>query len=115
MNSRVFAAALLPALAACGFHDGDATLYRNSPLDLTMRIGLASFNGADGLEYNLDNCEMAARLLNANMDAANKAGGATRNPALGFWCEEGAFRGRGAVPPSFDSEYPTTAEGGLHW
>lgn len=36
------------------------TLYRNSPIDSTMRIYVATFDGIDGEKYNAGNCDIAA-------------------------------------------------------
>ena len=39
------------------------TLYRNSVTDVTMRIHVASFDSADGKQYNYENCIGAADLF----------------------------------------------------
>jgi hypothetical protein len=88
--------------------DYTSTLYRNSPLDHSMRIHWATFNEAEnGGTYNRDNCEMAARLLNANVDASAEREGKPRDPAAGFWCEPGKYNEKGIVPSSFPSQFPT--------
>ncbi len=52
------------------------TLYRNSPIDPTIRIHVATFdNHKEGARYNSENCEIVR-------DALQKPGVASR-----FWCE----------------------------
>jgi len=95
------------ALAGCDGKSADpVTLYRNSPLDTSMRIHFATFDAPDGENFNLSNCQMAVRALNANVDALAKRDGGERDPSAGFWCEIGSFTEDGLVPPSFDSEWP---------
>lgn len=61
--------------------DGDVfTLYRNSVLDPSMRIHVATFDTADGKDYNAENCNLAADLFQ------KQDGVETR-----FWCEPGRF------------------------
>jgi hypothetical protein len=57
------------------------TLYRNSVLDTTMRIHIATFDTKDGGEYNLDNCNIAKDLFQ------NQQGVKVR-----YWCEKGSFK-----------------------
>jgi hypothetical protein len=83
------------------------TLYRNSPVDPSMRIHWATFDAADKGSYNMNNCQMAARLLNANVTASAKAEGKERDRALGFWCEDGPYRDKGIIPSAFAEEFPT--------
>ncbi|ANU08449.1 hypothetical protein A6F65_02163 [Paraurantiacibacter namhicola] len=75
-----------------------------------MRVHFATFDAADGLEYNLANCRMAARALNANVAALAEKLAYERQSDLGYWCEAGAFDQRGDVPATFDTEWPTEAE-----
>ncbi|WP_159096790.1 hypothetical protein [Pseudovibrio sp. Alg231-02] len=58
------------------------TLYRNSVLDPSMRIHIATFDASDGIEYNSGNCWLTARLFN-DQDGIKTT----------FWCEEGRFKG----------------------
>ena len=83
------------------------TLYRNSPFGL-VRVHWATFN-ADERDpaYNLNNCEMAARLLNANVAASAKADGKEPDQSVGFWCENGPFKEKGAIPAHFEAAFPT--------
>ena len=57
------------------------TLYRNSVLDPTRRLHIATLDAAEGAEYNTENCNLAANLL-------KRQGGVT----TGFWCESGCYR-----------------------
>jgi hypothetical protein len=84
------------------------TLYRNSPFEVGERVHWATFNvkESDPL-YNANNCAMAARLLNANYAASAKAEGKQPAAGVGFWCEAGSFKPKGAVPASFPSAFPT--------
>ncbi len=84
-----------------------ATLYRNSMLDPTMRVHFASFNAPDKAPFNIDNCEMVARIMNANVDASSAKEGKPRNQSAGFWCERGNFSEEGSVPRIFESEFPS--------
>lgn len=80
-------AALLLAVgtlcAGCtGGDDGQSfTLYRNSLLDVNMRLHIATFNAADGEAYNRENCEVAQHLFQSQPDVRTK-----------FWCEKGTFK-----------------------
>ena len=103
---------LVLALAAC---DGKqppeeytATLYRNSALDHSMRVHWASFDADESdRNYNLNNCSMAARLLNSNVSASEEAEQKEPDPLLGFWCEPGPYTKQGRVPMSFEATFPT--------
>lgn len=97
-------------LAGCsGANDeaATATLYRNSMLDPAMRVHFASFNAPDKAPFNMDNCEMVARIMNANVDASSAKEGKPRNQSVGFWCERGDFSEDGSVPQAFESEFPS--------
>jgi hypothetical protein len=56
------------------------TLYRDSPA-FAMRIHVATFDAADGRDYNHYNCEIIRDL------AANRPGIMVR-----YWCEPGRWR-----------------------
>ena len=58
------------------------TLYRNSPIDITMRIHVATFDTNHGREYNAENCFIAADLWEKE----------ARHPAVRYWCEPGRYR-----------------------
>lgn len=95
-------------LAGCGSKAPTYTLYRTSSIAPGARVHFGSFDAnQSNPAYNLANCQMAARLLTANMKALN---GEAYNPAHGFWCEEGEYRESGDVPPAFDAEFPTDTE-----
>jgi hypothetical protein len=72
-------AAASPALA-----ESDAeilTLYRNSAVDATMRIHVATFDSSDGKDYNAENCAIAADLF-----------GGQDGVSVRYWCEPGRYR-----------------------
>lgn len=97
-------------LAACSQETADdadsATLYRNSLLAEEVRGHFATFDAKESLDYNLGNCEMASRLLNANISASSATEGTEPHQSVGFWCEEGPFRADGDVPDQFPGEFP---------
>jgi len=105
----VCAVIALIALSGCSERAPALTLYRNSPLDRTMRIHWATFdvNEESSSSYNLNNCQMAARLLNANVSTRTAATGQARDPKFGFWCESGPYKRNGPVPSDFPEAYPT--------
>lgn len=58
------------------------TLYRNSVLDSTMRIHVATFDAAEVRQaYNFENCQIAAQLFR-------------EQPGVNvlYWCEPGHYR-----------------------
>lgn len=57
------------------------TLYRNSVTDVTMRIHVATFDSADGKDYNAENCFGAADLFQ-RQDGVQ----------VRFWCEPGRYQ-----------------------
>ena len=67
--------------SGCSSDNETFTLYRNSVTDENMRVHVASFNAADGEDYNKGNCEQAQLLFQAQNDIKTK-----------FWCEKGAFK-----------------------
>lgn len=82
-----------------------ATLYRNGNLMLDLRLHFGSFDAVgEANDYNINNCQMTARLLNANVSQQWVGEG---QPNVGFWCEPGPYREDGLVPLSFDAEFPT--------
>lgn len=100
------------ALAACEGHKTEetytATLYRNSGLDHSMRIHWATFDADEAdRNYNINNCGMAARLLNSNLRASAADEENERDEFLGFWCEPGRFSDKGRVPMTFEAAFPT--------
>lgn len=105
---------LLLFTLACGCNSSlpnkDATtvtLYRNSPLSIGDRVHWATFDAADGSDYNRGNCQMAARILNSNFAASVKAEGKQPFHGVGFWCEIGRYSETGGVPVTFDAEFPS--------
>ena len=57
------------------------TLYRNSIMDTTMRVHVASFDSANGKDYNAENCFLTSDLYQ------DQEGVQVR-----FWCEPGRYR-----------------------
>ena len=57
-----------------------ATLYRSSVLNENERYHIATFDANHGSAYNWENCQLAAKLFQA------QPGVTTR-----FWCEKGKF------------------------
>lgn len=108
----VIAAALTATACSSGSSGGAEkfTLYRNSMLDTSVRVHWATFDAAESdRNYNRNNCEMAARLLNANVDASAREEGKDRDPAVGFWCEPGGYSEKGTVPSISPGAFPTDA------
>lgn len=108
---KVTAAAIcsLVLLTACSQQMANTvTLYRNSAFGAGIRVHWATFNAAESdPSYNLNNCLMAARLLNANATASAKSAGKERDISFGFWCEGGPYRERGSIPTTFPEAFPT--------
>ena len=111
VSKKVFI--MCAAMVVSGCTENSATLYRNSSV-VQMRLLVATFNGDMMDNGNMENCGMTARVLNSNMDAANKAGGTQRDPQLGFWCEQGV-NSKGPVPSSFESESPSNGRTLYSW
>lgn len=113
------ASALVLTLSGCTLESSAnkpaSTLYRNSPLDYGSRVHFATFDADDSQDFNMQNCAMTARVLNSNMDAANKVEGNQRDPRLGFWCELGQFNANGSVPQRFESEFPSDVRTAKRW
>lgn len=107
-RTACIAGIVLTGLTGCS-EQGAATctLYRNSPFGIA-RIHWATFDANESdPSYNLNNCMMAARVLNANVTASAKNAGQERDPSLGFWCEPGPFETDGPIPTSFQEAFPT--------
>lgn len=80
----VAAIILLGVLTACVHPDPVYTLYRNSILDPSMRIHVATFDtreGSNSNPYNQQQCEEIATLLRSNDEDQKR-----------WWCEKGRFR-----------------------
>ena len=81
----------LLVLAACTDATSTYTLYRDSALDPNLRVHWATFDGKEGElephDFNQENCNHAADLLNKNVRVLND--GAT---PIRYWCEPGEFR-----------------------
>ncbi len=103
---------MLTALTACSLSSPSesepVTLYRNSQVDSSMRIHIATFDAEDsGQYYNLVNCRLASKVLNANVEALNPG---KEQQTVGFWCEEGNFEKEGQAVTVFDAKFPFTTE-----
>ena len=114
MKRAILIAMATVSATACSWEGSgrtnDFTLYRNSALDRSVRVHWATFDANESdRNYNRNNCEMAARLLNANVDASARAEEADRDPSVGFWCEPGPYAERGKVPSTFPGAFPTDA------
>lgn len=73
--------AVLTSLCALAASDTTYTLYRDSVTGPGMRLHIATFDAAESLAYNRENCEQARLLFQA------QPGVKTR-----FWCEPGTFK-----------------------
>jgi hypothetical protein len=73
--------ALVMPVGWLGSDGGAYTLYRSSVLDPGMRLHVATFDAADGEQYNGENCSLAADLLQ-HQDGVK----------VRFWCEKGHYR-----------------------
>ena len=74
--------AVMTSLSACGGSaDRVYTLYRNSPLDSTMRIHMATFDASDGDKYNSENCQLTSDLFRAQPGVTAR-----------YWCEQGPYK-----------------------
>lgn len=81
MRFLLAAILVLSSLPAFAQSDDEVyTLYRNSVLDASMRLHVATFDSADGKDYNAENCNVAADLFQ------RQDGVQTR-----FWCEPGRY------------------------
>jgi hypothetical protein len=110
---RSAAILIMPAMAmavlgGCSGKQGATyTLYRNSPFG-EARVHWGTFDAEESdAAYNLNNCMMAARLLNANLEASAKVENKEPSPGVGFWCEPGGFEEKGPIPSSFPAAFPT--------
>jgi len=78
----IFVATFLIFLSGCDWFDGGDvyTLYRASPVGV-MRIHMATFDAKETGTYNLDNCQIAARLFKSQPGVT-----------VDYWCEKGRYR-----------------------
>jgi hypothetical protein len=108
-RTALFGGVLSASLVACQDKRAETyTLYRNSPYVPGVRVHWATFDAAErDPSYNRNNCEMAARVLNANSAAHTRARGKEPDPTVGFWCEAGRYTDKGASPAHFEAAFPT--------
>jgi hypothetical protein len=79
----VAALSVVSVLSACKPTEDDSTvytLYRGSVTD-PMRIHVATFDSADGEDYNRENCDHARGLFQEQPGILVK-----------YWCEKGRYR-----------------------
>ncbi|WP_417415856.1 hypothetical protein [Hoeflea sp.] len=69
------------SLASCNGKERSFTLYRNSVLDESMRIHIATFDAKAGSAYNEENCDIAADLFQSQPGVTVR-----------YWCEPGLYR-----------------------
>ncbi len=82
ITSMILTAIIAAAPAAAQSPDNETyALYRDSVLDASMRVHIATFDAADGADYNRENWMLARDLFLA------QAGVRTN-----FWCEPGRYR-----------------------
>lgn len=67
------------SLAGCDAQSSAFTLYRSSVTG-PMRIHVATFDAADGADYNRENCQVALGLFQAQPGVKVR-----------YWCEKGRF------------------------
>lgn len=79
---RIFVVLCLFTVACNGGPDHTYTLYRNSAVNDSLRVHVATFNAAESEIYNRDNCGEVGTLLHAKSGPVK----------LHYWCEKGAFR-----------------------
>lgn len=80
----VYASLLITAVAVEADEEGTGmvTLYRNSALDSTMRIHVATFDVDEvNPTYNSENCQIAALLFKEQ-----------KGVVVRYWCEPGRYR-----------------------
>lgn len=74
-------AVLAFGMTLSGCNDTSYTLYRNSVVDRTMRLHVASFDASDGEAYNRENCDISMGLFQRQAGVNVK-----------YWCEKGPYR-----------------------
>ena len=81
-NMRKFlTATLLIFGTTAAANETAATLIRNSVLNENMRIHIATFDTNQGEAYNWENCQLAAKLFQAQPNVKTR-----------FWCEKSKFK-----------------------
>lgn len=80
---KLLIAMLGTLIVGCSVPSGDVyTLYRNSVLDPSMRVHMATFDAKDSdNSYNQQNCMLAAKLFQGQPGVATT-----------FWCEKGGYK-----------------------
>ena len=81
-NMRKFlTATLLIFGTTAAANETASTLIRNSVLNENMRIHIATFDTNAGEAYNWENCQLAAKLFQAQPKVKTR-----------FWCEKSKFK-----------------------
>lgn len=78
MPHLVLASAIVLATAVPP--DAVFTLYRNSVLDASMRLHVATFDADQGSSYNQENCWIAQKLFQSQSGVT-----------VTYWCERGRY------------------------
>lgn len=74
--------ALVAVVGCSPANDAVFTLYRNSPIDASMRIHVASFDTRDSApNYNQENCTTVADVMQSQPRVTAR-----------YWCEKGRYR-----------------------
>jgi hypothetical protein len=74
-------ALLLPVAGASAYGDHVATLYRSSMVLSNARLHMATFDAAESFEYNWENCQLTAGLIQQQPGVKVR-----------YWCERGRYR-----------------------
>lgn len=77
----VWLAMMSGAVLGCSGSGDVFTLYRTSVTDENLRIHVATFDSADGEDYNRENCNIALSLFQSQPGVTVK-----------YWCEKGRYR-----------------------
>ena len=81
INKQILLFILLIYATGANANDNFASLYRNSIINENMRLHISTFDTKNGRDYNWENCQLVAKLMQ------NQPGVLTK-----FWCEIGDFR-----------------------
>jgi|TARA_B110000977_G_scaffold88491_1_gene117598 hypothetical protein len=81
LKKQILLPILLVFATGANANDDFAALYRNSVMNENMRLHISTFDTKHGRDYNWENCQLVAKLMQ------NQPGVLTK-----FWCEIGDFR-----------------------
>lgn len=108
MRLILSAAVAIAVLSGCSGKDvaDPVTLYRSSPFNAAERVHFGTFDAKESDKaYNMNNCLMTSRLLNANVQAFAER--EKKAVGFGFWCEPGEYRSEGSIPSNYQAGFPT--------